>query len=219
MKPDSATPETTITPAERRRERNRRLMRQEILDAARAIIADEGIESLSMRALAARVGMSAPTVYDYFESKDGVLNGLFTDAVLHFATAFDQALEGANSSKERLIEMALAYYDVGMDSPDLFRMVMCRVDAAYHPGPEQLDQVHGLYEQLETEVAAALGETDRSLPAVQQWVLLIWMVTHGFTSLALDGHLKNPDLGDKRPVLRHQLELALAGFPVVARSE
>src|SRR5262245_29540883 len=60
-----------------RRERVRALMRQDILDAARRLVQEEGIRGLTMRALGRAVGVTAPTLYDYFPSKEAVLDALF----------------------------------------------------------------------------------------------------------------------------------------------
>lgn len=53
--------------------------RHRLLDAARALATEGGYEAVGMRAVAARAGVSAPTAYLYFSSKDHLLVDLLVD--------------------------------------------------------------------------------------------------------------------------------------------
>ncbi|WP_367135293.1 MULTISPECIES: TetR/AcrR family transcriptional regulator C-terminal domain-containing protein [Streptomyces] len=52
------------------------LDREKILDAALALVDREGLKALSMRRLAAELGVEAMTLYHYLPSKDALLDGL-----------------------------------------------------------------------------------------------------------------------------------------------
>jgi len=47
-----------------------------LMDCARAIAAEEGVDAINIRSLAARAGIATGTVYNYFESKEDVLLAL-----------------------------------------------------------------------------------------------------------------------------------------------
>ncbi len=64
---------TPATPQQRRRDATR----AEILDAAWEMCRREGLAALSLRSLAAAVGMRAPSLYSYFESKDAIYDAMF----------------------------------------------------------------------------------------------------------------------------------------------
>jgi AcrR family transcriptional regulator len=51
------------------RERRKQMLRDEILDAARALLAEKGYAAMSMDELAAQVGISKPTLYSHFPNK------------------------------------------------------------------------------------------------------------------------------------------------------
>lgn len=55
------------------RERRRQLLRDEILRASRRITAEKGYDSWSMDELATRVGISKPTLYSHFATKDDLI--------------------------------------------------------------------------------------------------------------------------------------------------
>lgn len=55
------------------RERRRQLLRDEIVSAAQMLLAERGHKSMSMDDLAAQVGVSKPTLYSYFGTKDEIV--------------------------------------------------------------------------------------------------------------------------------------------------
>ena len=55
--------------------------RRRLLDAARALATKGGYEGVSMRQVAAKAGVSAPTAYLYFSSKDHLLVDVLVDLV------------------------------------------------------------------------------------------------------------------------------------------
>jgi AcrR family transcriptional regulator len=65
-----------------------------LLDAARVLVAEEGIEALSIAALARRVGLSRPSLYEYFRSKDDLVAAIVEDELPRWASLVDKALAG-----------------------------------------------------------------------------------------------------------------------------
>lgn len=65
-----------------------------LLDAARALVAEEGIEALSLAALARRVGLSRPSLYEYFRSKDDLVAAVVEEELPRWASLVDEALAG-----------------------------------------------------------------------------------------------------------------------------
>lgn len=85
--------------------------RQKILDAARAILAEDGFSGLGVNALAARAGVGKPLVYRYFGGLDGVARELMSDAELGpgaecadigALVAFGRGLGGSRVSRDLL---------------------------------------------------------------------------------------------------------------------
>jgi AcrR family transcriptional regulator len=55
-----------------------------VLAAAWALVRDEGLAALSLRELARRAGITTPTVYAYFDSKNAILDAMFAEAAQEF---------------------------------------------------------------------------------------------------------------------------------------
>ncbi len=67
-------PETARTPRARREpDATSPARREEVLDAGLSLISELGVAGASLRKLAGRLGMSQPSLYHYFESKDALV--------------------------------------------------------------------------------------------------------------------------------------------------
>ena len=67
-----------VVPGDRRSAR-REATKAEILRAAWDLAREEGLSAISLRDLAARVGMRAPSLYQYFDSKHAIYDAMFAD--------------------------------------------------------------------------------------------------------------------------------------------
>ena len=66
-----------------RKERERKELRQQILDAARELFVHEGYENVSMRKIADKIEYSPAAIYTYFANKDEILDCLSEETFFH----------------------------------------------------------------------------------------------------------------------------------------
>ncbi len=71
------------TTRDRRLDR-RRATRAEIVEAAWELAAVDGLAGLSLRDVARRVGMQAPSLYSYFDSKNAIFDAMFAQGAAEF---------------------------------------------------------------------------------------------------------------------------------------
>ena len=76
-----------------RRELNRETRNHDLLLAATEIIATEGVEGLTMQAVADNVGCAVGTIYTYFDSKSGLLSALQLAAIQTLLDTFTTSAE------------------------------------------------------------------------------------------------------------------------------
>jgi AcrR family transcriptional regulator len=67
-------------PTRDRQAERREATRAEILEAAWAVAAENGLAELTLRDVGARVGMRAPSLYSYFDSKHAIYDAMFAQA-------------------------------------------------------------------------------------------------------------------------------------------
>lgn len=95
-------------------------LRATLIALGAAHIARDGVDSLSVRALAKEAGVAHRAAYQHFPDKDGLIAAVLTDAYEALAAQCEAHARGATTIDERLESAALAYADFAADSPQLF---------------------------------------------------------------------------------------------------
>jgi AcrR family transcriptional regulator len=108
-----------------RRERRHEQTRQEIKQIARQQMAKHGTASLSLRGIAAEMGMSAPSLYNYYTNRDDLVTDLLVDGYTHQAEALEQASAScqAEGSIACLLATVLAYRQWAVEHPTEFSLI------------------------------------------------------------------------------------------------
>lgn len=117
MSPTSAPTRARRVPAQAR---SRRTVRR-ILEAAEGLVAEQGVEAVTTRAIAERAGVAAPSLYRFFADRDEVLDALLEQMVGDLddhARAAEEAWEPGDLDGLLRLEFHLhvAYYE---DHPSL----------------------------------------------------------------------------------------------------
>jgi TetR/AcrR family tetracycline transcriptional repressor len=100
------------------------LSRDRVVDAALAIVDRDGLDGLTMRRLAADLGVEAMSLYHWFPSKAAILDGLVEAAIRETATAV--GLEQDLGWRESLRRLAHAYRDVLKAHPNTLVCISSR---------------------------------------------------------------------------------------------
>jgi AcrR family transcriptional regulator len=105
-----------VSPTARQDKRHQET-RDEILAAARDLVAEKGARRLTVRELAGRVDLTAPALYRYFpDGKDEVLLALAAQDLDHLSTHL-LTVPHTLPVDERLIEIGLAYVQFAREHP------------------------------------------------------------------------------------------------------
>jgi AcrR family transcriptional regulator len=110
------------TPREKRQARTR----QEILDAAVALIGEQGPENFSLRALARRVDYSPAGLYEYFDGKDDIVSSVCEEGDARLRT-YLQRVPADLRADEYLVELGVAYIDFALNNVEHFMLMFARV--------------------------------------------------------------------------------------------
>jgi AcrR family transcriptional regulator len=171
---------------------------REILAAARELLETEGQEGLSMRNLAERIGIRAPSIYKHFSGKAALEAAMISQGFEEQGAQFEAALE---TSEEPLAAMAAAYRGFAHGHPHLYRLMYDRsLDRSLlTPGSE---------DRAVVPVVRALGE-DRDLARA------VFAFAHGMTILELNGRF--PPDADLDAAWRRGLAALQAPMPARGR--
>ena len=107
-----------------RRAREKKELRQEILDAARDMFVREGFENVSMRKIAEKIEYSPTTIYLYFKDKADLLDCICEETFARLVrkqNAIDQAVA---DPIERLKKGLRAYIEFGLKYPNHYKVAL-----------------------------------------------------------------------------------------------
>jgi len=120
----SSTPPVPARPRVRRgSEADAERLRDELLAAALALFIEGGLEKVTMRAVATRVGVSAMTPYRYFEDKGHLLRGIWQHVLSNMTDSVRRASEGVEDARERIRAQVNAFIDYWEAHPQHYRLV------------------------------------------------------------------------------------------------
>lgn len=217
-----------------RRERVRLATIDEIKQVAREQLAEHGPASLSLRAVAREMGMTASALYRYVDSRDDLIDALATDAFRSLADAlevgFDTAPDGDFLARWRSVTRAYRRwahanaieYKLIFGSPlDHTQLKQGDADAEMHRSIAVLFRC--MTEALEAGVVDPSKFRDQLTPTLcaqlVQWqehaevtfptegmvgCLTTWVHLHGFLTLELFGQLP-PFFGNNDEIFDQQM--------------
>jgi len=87
-----------------RRQREREVRRELVIDAAMAIYAEEGYHAITMEKIAERSEVSRAALYLYFKNKEEIVLSAIVSNADYFTTVLQEMYEKRESIKERLFE-------------------------------------------------------------------------------------------------------------------
>lgn len=109
-----------------------------ILDAARELVSDGGVDSLTISSVAARVGMTTGAFYARFRNKDALLHALFEETFEINRRAVDDLVSRVRASRANLAEIIAIFVPPALElireSSALFRLF-----GSDHSGPARED--------------------------------------------------------------------------------
>jgi AcrR family transcriptional regulator len=98
-------------------------LRDELLAAALALFIEDGLEAVTMRAVATRVGVSAMTPYRYFEDKGHLLRGIWQHVLSAAWQQMLAAAQGRPDAQDRIRAQVNAFVDYWEANPQHYRLV------------------------------------------------------------------------------------------------
>lgn len=117
--------------AEPARSREIRLTRDLILETALTFVDTHGVEALSMRKLAAELGVNPMSLYHHVENKAAVLDGI-TRLVTEGAR---EVVVGPGTWQEQLYDLAYEFRALSLAHPSLIRHAFTSDDFIQREGP------------------------------------------------------------------------------------
>ena len=124
-----------VEPIRDRRAERREATKAEILDAAWELVRAEGLAALSLRDLAHKVGMQAPSLYSYFDSKHAIYDAMFLQGNLELLDRYERLPE-VDDATEEVRRSARTFVQFGTEDPARAQLLFMRTIPGFEPSPE-----------------------------------------------------------------------------------
>jgi len=152
-------------------------LRPALIAAAQEALNTVAPESISLKALAAQLGVSQPAPYRHFSSREALLAAVATDGFEQFTAALTEAgREGPES--ERFERACIAYLRFGYKYPGLYRLMFAShlLKTAEDPSLERASRTafDSLLDRIEKLVAPKL---------INVTAIWVWSTLHGLVML------------------------------------
>src|SRR5260370_42315563 len=126
--------------SQERRQRNREEMNNATLEAAGEVMREEGVAALNLQEVARRVGVRAPSLYEYFPGKMALYDALFLMGVRLYAERMNHFTESTDSFWGRAQAGLENYMMFAQEYPELYQLVQERPVPGFVPSEEIMEQ-------------------------------------------------------------------------------
>ena len=158
-----------------------------LVEAGIAMLEEVGPEKLSLRGLAARVGVSHTAPKNHFDGLRGLLTAIAAEGFRRHAAAMTEAMVEGAGPQERLRAAAEGYVDFACANPALFRLM-------FNPGlPDHADPALQQAGEASYAVLARIAQgldwqpLDGSPATPRKSELMLWSLVHGYATLEVTG--------------------------------
>lgn len=187
------------------------MTKDRLLECALGMVADEGVGSLSLRAIAKKAGVSHGAPLRHFPSRAALLSAVAVEGYKKNMAEREKALAATGpGAAERLHAACRSYVDFAVANPGLYEL-MSRPDLLLPTDPELSRASRPFYEHGVELVAARQAEQPGWKSGVDSRLLAaaLWAALHGFVQLWLLGAVTRVSHAGSLP---DALDVALAAF-------
>ncbi|MCE2829541.1 MAG: TetR/AcrR family transcriptional regulator [Sphingomonadales bacterium] len=173
-------------------------LREACLAEALAIIEQEGLEKLSLRDVARRLGVSHQAPYRHFPSRDHVLAEIVRRAYADFAAALRSAPVTDNPAGDSLA-MGFAYVQFALSHPLQYRLMFGGALPDPHQHSEMMHGARDAFDVLRHTLGRVFAERPQPYDqeAIDREAMFVWSSLHGLVSLLRSDALNTLELSQE----------------------
>jgi AcrR family transcriptional regulator len=162
--------------------------RERLCAAAERLFAEKGPDAVTMRQLAAELGVSPMTPYRYFQDKDDILAAVRANGFNRFAEALETAREAARGARAKGAAVGEAYVTFALEHPHTYKLMFDLNQPDDERYPELVRAGQRARETMTAYVDDLVSEgVLKGDP--EQIGIMFWAAAHGAVVLELAGKL------------------------------
>jgi AcrR family transcriptional regulator len=180
-------------------------LRNGLLESARAILEEESLAALTLRAVARKAGVSHAAPYRHFPNHEALLVELSIEGFEELRESLVEAAKAHGNESDKIANIGAAYMRFVAQRPALARLMF----GGQLPNRDQFPQVGIKADSIGQQIGDALHDSALGLA--------VWAAVHGLAMLVLENVI---DLGQRRSglhVLPTRAEIILRSLFSTAR--
>ncbi|MDD5370650.1 MAG: TetR/AcrR family transcriptional regulator [Anaerolineaceae bacterium] len=117
-------------------------VREKILTEASRLFAARGVERVSMREIAAEVGLSKPGLYYYFEDKETLVLSILVQNLEYVAALVERAVEVAPDARFRLAHITRGFFAMAPEQREMIQLASRHFPTLSLPARKAFDRIY-----------------------------------------------------------------------------
>lgn len=182
-------------------------LKEALIEASHKILREKGADSLSLRAVAAEVGVSHMAPYSHFKSKKALFQDVAASGFDELASKMTHESKGIDNPAELILSYGTTYIDFAIAQPQLYRLMLGQVENLGRRNLAKADEDEPA-KKLKIDVSpelqrsskrpfdlleSAFAQTSRNESKVNAQALGAWAMVHGMAALLIEGHFGIPE--------------------------
>lgn len=160
-------------------------LKASIIDVASKLLRNEGIEAITMRAIALKLDVSRASPYRHFKDKHDLLCAIAQHSFESLNTSMRTLNNKASEPKNELYQLGKVYVNFCLSSPALYHLMFSHSDLSNNPTAELLVSSSKLFHQLENLLIKFQQESVIKKEDVNLQANYVWSSLHGYCCLLL----------------------------------
>ena len=162
-------------------------LKEALISAGLEILSEKGIEGLSLRNVAKKVGVSHTAPYNHFTNKQALLAAMSTAGHEQLYQVLSSAYEKSKqSSADIIVEIAWAYLQFALEDPGRFKLMFSGALEEERDHPEYVEISQKNISLLEEIIVFCQNKGQLPEGKVENIAIRLWSLVHGFALLMVE---------------------------------
>jgi AcrR family transcriptional regulator len=179
-----------------RKQKEKEELKALILQAAKKLFVEKGLEQTTIRNIASAIEYSVGTVYVYFKDKNDIFHALHTQGFYQLGTEM-RVLTNVQEPMERLKALGRVYIKFAMQNPDMYDLMFnmkAPMEFLVAGNKEHWQEGQSTFDVLKSTVKDCMQHGYFKNHALDPLSFAIWSVVHGMVSLHISQRVKGVNL-------------------------
>lgn len=210
--PQSVKPKPQITIKEANSPYHHGDLKSSLIEAANVILVRDGADALSLRAIAAEVGVSHMAPYSHFKNKKELMHAVATAGFMQMSASMEKVKASFDKPDDLILEYGAACLEFATKNAQLYRLMLGQVETSGRKNSRVTTDTK-TKTNISTKTKSTAPPSDLESFSKTPFILLkeafamrtnnkalarsqamgAWSMVHGMSALIIEGHIEVPE--------------------------